>query len=373
MQSQHANAATKAVEGDGTLSAKLTVQARVEHRVVHYDILAGRTRKTSTQAPLILKRTRYSELHRFHTNLTKEVPEFRGRLPRKTLLRHRFNSSAFVESRRIDIQGYLRAIAMDQGVSQSQAFKNFFQLQKPHVLAPESHLSEDTDTVDINLPAAVPDKIGTGSAPGQEGDAQTTVQENSVTEASRLIEAAPNTMSSSSSICLGTSNASLAASLDTSTDSIALITAVQQYSLEAIYEREDWIGGNIWPNVVQEIRKQAPALKNSTDEEVATAAGHFMHACKNGTESSNTLPVAAQHACLDSIQAALIRNDTDSVVGAKLQGWPSEDRSAAAVSLKWKMLTSVKKLLRRKEACRKLQYGNLNSSNSSWVGFSDPQ
>jgi len=106
--------------GSNTQSQKLTVQARVARRVVSYDIYCGDEGKSE-----ILKSTRYSELSRLHEDVMREVPEFRGQLPPKTLLRR--TSAAFVESRRVDIQAYLRAIAMDTRVWQSKAFKSFFQ------------------------------------------------------------------------------------------------------------------------------------------------------------------------------------------------------------------------------------------------------
>lgn len=111
-------------------SERLIVQARVVkawplRRIVFYDVYRGRRRKSG-----ILKSIRYSELSRFHEDVMREVPEFKGQLPCKSFLRH--TSTDFVESRRVDIQAYLRAIAMDSRVSRSKVFQNFFQAQKQH-------------------------------------------------------------------------------------------------------------------------------------------------------------------------------------------------------------------------------------------------
>jgi hypothetical protein len=102
------------------LSSRLTVQARVAQGVVFYDVFNGQHGMSVS--------TRYSELSRFHEDVMKEVPEFRGQLPRKTFLRH--TNTDFVESRRVDLQGYLRAVATDSRVSESKVFQNFFQAQK---------------------------------------------------------------------------------------------------------------------------------------------------------------------------------------------------------------------------------------------------
>merc|ERR1719388_552879 len=100
----------------------MTVSSRVEGSIVYYDIFAGPP-GTSPK----LKTTRFSELDKFHAAVMKEVPDFRGRLPPKTLKRH--TRPAFVESRRADIELYLRIMATDRTVSECQAFKNFFQEQ----------------------------------------------------------------------------------------------------------------------------------------------------------------------------------------------------------------------------------------------------
>merc|ERR1711904_546503 len=102
-----------------TISKEVTVQARVVRRVGYYDVYQGKAR--------ILKSTRYSELSRFHQDVMKEVPEFQGQLPRKTFLRH--TNADFVESRRVDLQAYLRGITMDSRVSRTKVFESFFQAQ----------------------------------------------------------------------------------------------------------------------------------------------------------------------------------------------------------------------------------------------------
>merc|ERR1719261_845589 len=105
-------------------SRTLTVTARVEGRIAYYDIFAGPS-ASSRQ----LKTTRFSELDQFHAAVMKEVPHFRGRLPPKTLKRH--TRPAFVESRRADIELYLRIMATDKRVNECPAFQRFFQLQQP--------------------------------------------------------------------------------------------------------------------------------------------------------------------------------------------------------------------------------------------------
>merc|ERR1719161_537309 len=108
----------------GKPSRALTVTSRMEGKIVYYDVFAG----ASGNSPQ-LKTTRFSELDQFHAAVMKEVPSFRGRLPPKTLKRH--TRPAFVESRRADIELYLRIMATDRTVAECRAFKTFFQEQQP--------------------------------------------------------------------------------------------------------------------------------------------------------------------------------------------------------------------------------------------------
>jgi len=111
------------------LNKQFVVQSRVLKGIVFYDVYCGQGNSG------FLKSTRYSELSRFHEDVMREVPEFQGQLPRKTFLRH--TNTDFVESRRVDLQAYLRAMAMDSRVSQSQVYEDFFQAQEKHDLAAE--------------------------------------------------------------------------------------------------------------------------------------------------------------------------------------------------------------------------------------------
>lgn len=103
--------------------ANLTVSSRVEGNIGYYEIFAGPDKRAQ------LKTTRFSELDHFHASVMKEVPEFQGRLPPKTLMRN--TGPAFVERRRLDIESYLRMAARDMAVAESAAFKNFFRGPRP--------------------------------------------------------------------------------------------------------------------------------------------------------------------------------------------------------------------------------------------------
>lgn len=98
----------------------LTVSSRVKGQVAYYDIFAG-----PSGASAKLKTTRFSELHKFHAQLMREVPDFQGRPPTKTFMRT--TKADFVESRRAQIEKYLRLCATGL-VSQSLAFNDFFQI-----------------------------------------------------------------------------------------------------------------------------------------------------------------------------------------------------------------------------------------------------
>jgi len=106
----------------------LSVQGRVVDGIVYYDICDGSVEGQYDR--IKFKTTRYSELDEFHASIIKEVPDFKGQLPRKRRFSSSFygTSDAHIESRRFDIQVYLRVAATDEKVSHSKAFRNFFQL-----------------------------------------------------------------------------------------------------------------------------------------------------------------------------------------------------------------------------------------------------
>jgi hypothetical protein len=101
---------------------------------------------SSSEDGTLLKVARFNELEALHMMLIKEVPTFGGRLPRKTWMHH--TSADFVESRRKDIETYLRLAATNESTRRSTAWICFYpkrDVERAPVLEDDSSFSLSYD------------------------------------------------------------------------------------------------------------------------------------------------------------------------------------------------------------------------------------
>jgi hypothetical protein len=118
----------------------LTVTAAVVGRSVNYTIQASEPLTDRTG----VKTARFSELHNLHKSLAAEVPSFPGVFPSKTWGRK--TSAAFVESRRKDLELYLRLVATHHAAKESISWVAFIGNSEVNTDPNEvTTISEDAD------------------------------------------------------------------------------------------------------------------------------------------------------------------------------------------------------------------------------------
>lgn len=123
-------------------TGSLVLAAAVDGRSVWYTV-----HPSSTDRKTVLKTARFSELYSLHESLKVEVPKFPGVFPSKTWGRK--TSVAFVESRRKDLELYLRLVATHPAAMCSLSWITFID----DVVSLSWHppkLAEDADEYDVD-------------------------------------------------------------------------------------------------------------------------------------------------------------------------------------------------------------------------------